>query len=219
MGSPVELEFAVDLESKPRLFGFLQLRRLAAGGEPDDVKIGEAEFAQSICSSPMALGNGRLETITDVVYVRPETFDAAHSRQVATEVGRINASLKEEERFCLLIGPGRWGSADPWLGVPVSWDQISRARTIVETSLPDFQVTPSQGTHFFQNMTSLRIRYFTVNNRGPQDRIGWEWLDAQPAIGESQYVRHLRLPRPLRILVDGRTNRGVILPPAKAPDD
>ncbi len=214
MGSPVELEFAVDLESSPRTFGFLQLRRLVAGGEPDDVRIGPEEYAQSICSSPMALGNGLLEDVEDIVYVRPETFDASQSRTIATEVGELNARLAAEERPYLLIGPGRWGSADPWLGVPVSWDQISQARTIVETSLPDFQVTPSQGTHFFQNMTSLRIRYFTVNNRSEEDRVDWDWLASRPAEHETKYIRHLRLSHPLRILVDGRHNRGVVLPPS-----
>lgn len=214
MGGPVELEFAVDLLSEPQTFGFLQLRRLVAGGEPEDVKIENEHFEESICSSSMALGNGLLGDVYDLVYVRPENFDASRSREIAQEVGEINRRLAEENRTCVLIGPGRWGSSDPWLGIPASWDQISQARTIVETSLPDFRITPSQGTHFFQNMTSLRIRYFTVNNRDVDDRVNWEWLAEAPAEYESDHVRHLRTDRPLRILVDGRSSRGVILPPA-----
>jgi hypothetical protein len=217
MGSPVEMEFALDLRGGTPYFGFLQLRRLVAGGEPEDVRLHPRQIEEAICYSEAALGNGRMDEIRDVVYVRPEAFDAAHSREIAQHVGNFNRSLLQEGRPYLLIGPGRWGSSDPWLGIPVTWDQISGVRTIVEASLPDFRVTPSQGTHFFQNMTSLRIAYFTVNPYGGEDRIDWEWLERHAAAGETDFVRLLRFERPIRIRVEGKTNRGVILGPAPDP--
>ena len=216
MGSPVEMEFAVDLDSDPAVFGFLQLRRLAAGGEPEDVELRPDQVEEAWCYSTGALGNGRMDDVADVVYVRPESFDAAHTREIAEEIGRINQRLVNEGRRYVLIGPGRWGSSDPWLGIPVGWDQISGARTIVEASLREFRVTPSQGTHFFQNMTSLRIAYFTVNPFAADDRIDWDWLAAQPVQLDGPFVRHVRFERPLRVRIEGRSNRGVLLPPAPA---
>jgi hypothetical protein len=213
MGSPVEMEFAIDLNPSTPSFGFLQLRRLVAGGEPEDVRLEGEQVERAWCYSSSALGNGRMDDIFDVVYVKPQGFDAARTREIALEVGTVNAALAEEGRRCILIGPGRWGSADPWLGIPVTWDQISSARVIIEASLEDFRVTPSQGTHFFQNMTSLRIAYFTVNPWAGEDRIDWEWLDAQPAVRGSKHLRHLRFNRPVAVRIEGVSNRGVLLPP------
>lgn len=217
MGSEVEMEFALDLHGDESTFGFLQLRRLAAGGELQDTMLAAGQIERAFCYSSSALGNGRMDDIRDVIYVRPEQFDAAHTREIAAQVGELNARLADEERRCILIGPGRWGSSDPWLGIPVSWDQISAARVIVETSLENFRITPSQGTHFFQNMTSLRIAYFTVNSYAGDDRIDWDWLEAQPVSRESGPVRHLRFEQPLHVRIEGRSNRGVILPPAPTP--
>ena len=168
---------------------------------------------QSVLFSSQALGNGKTDSIRDVVYVRPEAFDPAQSQAVADEVGRFNQQLREDHRRYVLIGPGRWGSSDPWLGVPVRWDQISAAKVIVETALEDFRVTPSQGTHFFQNMTARRIGYFTVNPFLGSDRVDWDWLAEQPAHAETEFLRHVRLDVPLRIRIDGRSGRGAILPP------
>lgn len=214
MGSPVEMEFAVDLSTQPAVFGFLQLRRLAAGGEPEDVSLRDEQIASAWCYSASALGNGRRDDLRDVVYVRCDRFDASRTREIADQVGSINRELAQRGERYVLVGPGRWGSSDPWLGIPVSWDQISGARAIVEASLRDFRVQPSQGTHFFQNVTSLRIAYFTVNPFAGEDRIDWAWLDAQPARFESDFVRHVRCANPLRIRIEGRSNRGVILPPS-----
>lgn len=214
MGSPIEMEFAADLTCRPAVFGFLQLRRLAAGGEPEDLVLRPQQVQEAWCYSESALGNGRRDEIADVVYVRPERFDPAHSREIAQEVGRLNRLLAAEHRSYVLVGPGRWGSSDPWLGIPVTWDQISGARAIVEASLRDFRVQPSQGTHFFQNVTSLRIAYLTVNPFAGDDRIDWDWLAGQPAQHESEFVRHLRFEASLRIRIEGRSKRGVILPPA-----
>jgi hypothetical protein len=219
MGSPVEMEFAVDLSEEAPTFGFLQLRRLVAGGEPEDVRLDPERVEQSWCYSSAALGNGRMDDIHDVIYVKPDTFDAAKTRQIAAEVGAMNAALAEEGRRYILIGPGRWGSADPWLGIPVTWDQISSARVIVEASLKEFRVTPSQGTHFFQNMTSLRIAYFTVNPWAGEDRIDWDWLKDQPAMRASDHIRHLRFATPVRVRIEGVSNRGVLLRPEDEIDD
>ena len=213
MGSEVEMEFAVDLRSDEATFGFLQLRRLAAGGEPEDVALRNEQIERALCFSTAALGNGRMNDLCDVIYVCPSAFDASRTRRIAEEVGEINAVLAAEGRRCILIGPGRWGSSDPWLGIPVTWDQISAARVIVETSLENFRVTPSQGTHFFQNMTSLRIAYFTVNSYAGDDRIDWDWLEGHARVRETDHVRHLRFDHPLQVRIEGRSNRGVILPP------
>lgn len=213
MGSPVEMEFAVDLGEELATFGFLQLRRLSAGGEPEDVHLERRQLDEAWCYSESALGNGRMDDLYDVIYVKPQSFDAARTRQIAAEVGAMNASLTEQGRRYILIGPGRWGSADPWLGIPVTWDQISSARVIIEASLKDFRVTPSQGTHFFQNMTSLRIAYFTVNPWGGADQIDWDWLDSQPAIRASDHIRHLRFATPVRVRIEGVSNRGVLMRP------
>ena len=127
----------------------------------------------------------------------------------------MNDDLNRAGRGCILIGPGRWGSADRWLGIPVTWDQISSARVIVETTLPDFAVTLSQGTHFFQNLTSLGVGYFMVDPSVDEGFIDWDWLDSQPAIEETQFLRHLRLRDPLDVRLDGRTRLGVIFKPAR----
>jgi hypothetical protein len=132
---------------------------------------------------------------------------------IAEEVGRLNAKLQEAERPYLLIGPGRWGSADRWLGIPVEWPQIAGARVIVETDLEDFKVTPSQGTHFFQNLTSFQVGYLTVNASDAGARIDWDWLKTVPAAEETRFLRHLHLFEPLTVLIDGRSGRAVVLKP------
>ncbi|RKZ11698.1 hypothetical protein DRQ32_05350 [bacterium] len=217
MGSPVEMEFAVDLQGDTPTFGFLQLRRLSAGSEPEDVKLEDDDAAAAWCYSTAALGNGRMDDICDVVYVKPDGFDAANTHQIAAEVGAMNSYLAEQGRRYILIGPGRWGSADPRLGIPVTWDQISSARVIVEASLEDFRVTPSQGTHFFQNMTSLRIAYFTVNPWAGEDRLDWDYLATQTAQRASDHLRHIRFDGPVPVRVEGVSNRGALLSPRPLP--
>ncbi|MEE8171068.1 MAG: PEP/pyruvate-binding domain-containing protein, partial [Phycisphaerae bacterium] len=163
MGCPVEIEFAVDLSTRPMEFGFLQIRPLVSEEEFESVHLEHVDVDDAVCFSTQSLGNGRMSDVHDVVYVKPDAFDASKTNQIATEVGRVNETLRKEGRSCVLIGPGRWGTADPWLGVPATWQQISTAQVLVETSLRDFVVAPSQGTHFFQNLTSLRIGYLAVN--------------------------------------------------------
>jgi hypothetical protein len=217
LGNPVEMEFAVDLTRKPAWFGFLQIRRLIAGGEPDDVRIDASHLEESLCMSLAALGNGQIEHLNDLVFVRPDHFDRAQTRAIAAQIGHVNDTLRRAGRPYVLIGPGRWGSADPWLGIPVRWDQINGARLIVEAALEAFRVEPSQGTHFFQNMTALKIGYFTVN---PFAGNGWLHWDELANVGEilaDGVVCHVRCRQPLRVRIDGRRGHGVLLPPERAP--
>ncbi len=155
----------------------------------------------------------RMGGIRDVLYVPGAKFDRARTMEIAEEVGRFNRGFVKEATSYLLIGPGRWGSSDRWLGIPVRWDQISGARVIVETDLEGFNITPSQGSHFFQNLTSFQVGYLTVNAGEGVSRLDWDWLDAQPAVAEGEFVRHIKLQEDLTVLIDGRSRRGVVLKP------
>jgi hypothetical protein len=220
MRCPVEMEFAAILDpaqALPATFGFLQVRPLVVGDELVTVELSPIELSQALCLSRQVLGNGILENLTDILYVQPSLFDPSQSPQTAAAVGRLNARLKAENLPYLLAGPGRWGSSDPWLGIPVSWEQISQARTIIEVGLPNMNVDPSQGSHFFQNITSLRIGYFTVPLRdsrqsGNSDHsfLDWDWLEGQAPQAQDGAVRWLHLASPLRIEIDGRSGKGVI---------
>jgi hypothetical protein len=163
----------------------------------------------------MVLGNGTVE-LHDLVMVDFERYDRMQSRAVAQQIARYNAELMAEERPYLLIGVGRWGSADPWLGIPVTWEQIAGARVIVESGLRDIRVSPSQGSHFFQNLTSFQVGYFTVNPEVGEGFVRWDWLAAQPAESERRTVRHLRFEQPLLVQMNGRKQQGVIYKPGAA---
>jgi CheY-like chemotaxis protein len=209
MGAPVEIEFAVDLGK--RELAFLQLRPLAMSHEMIELVIGDVDPGLLLCRSDSVLGNGRIDDIHDIVVVDRQRFERVSSRQAAAEIAQLNAELAR--RPYLLIGVGRWGSADPWLGIPVSWEQISGARVIVEAGFADFKVTPSQGTHFFQNLTSFDVGYFTVNPDAGDGFVDWDWLAAEPAVRETAYVRHLRTARPVVVKMNGKNGEGVILKP------
>lgn len=214
---PVEIEFAVSLSERvgePHEFGFLQIRPMVPGPRVGDLDIGDVAPEDTLGLASHALGDGLLDDIRDVVYVRPDRFVRARTQQVAEEVGLVNARLKAQNRQYLLIGPGRWGSADPWLGIPVRWAQVSGVRCVVETDLDDHHVDPSQGSHFFHNIMSFGIGYLTVDvHRG--DRLDLAWLDRQPAVEELNFVRHVRFDEPLEIALDGRKSLGVILKPGR----
>ena len=217
VAGPVEIEFAVDMSVTPMEFGFLQIRPIIVHEEYESVRLEDVSPDQALCYSERALGNGRISDLTDVVYVKPETFDAGKTREIAGQIGKINETLRTDERCAVFIGPGRWGTADRWLGIPVTWDQIACAQIIVETALENFMVTPSQGTHFFQNLTSLGVGYFSVDPNIKQGFINWSWLAEQNAIGETEFVRHVRLDAPLEVRIDGRSQRGVILKQSSDP--
>jgi len=216
LGAPVEIEFAANLTAgtgAPRELGFLQLRPLALSREVEALTLEDVEPARLLCRSSRVLGHGRIEDVRDLVVVDQHRFERAQSRQTAQEIARWNAELIALGAPYLLVGVGRWGSADPWLGIPVAWDQIAGARVIVEAGFRDFVVTPSQGTHFFQNLTSFNVGYFTVNPDAGEGQLDWAWLAGQPAVREASSVRWLRFERPLLIQMDGRRGEGVILKP------
>ncbi len=216
-GAPVEIEFAVDLlkpESALKEFGFLQLRPLALSRELTELQIGDVAREDLVCQSATVLGNGRIEDVRDLVVVDYDRFDRSKSRVAADEVAAFNAHLSSRGTPYVLIGVGRWGSADPFLGIPVTWDQISGARVIVETGFKDFRVTPSQGTHFFQNLTANDTGYFTVNPELGDGFVDWDWLSAQAVASAKSCVRHLTFERPVLIKMNGRRNEGVILKPS-----
>jgi hypothetical protein len=216
MGTPVEFEFAVNLctpPDTPREFAVLQLRPLALSREREELELGDLGAEQLVCRSSQVLGHGRIADVRDLVVVDQSRFERAQSQQTAAELARFNAELAAEGVPYVLIGVGRWGSADPWLGIPVTWDQISGARVIVEAGFRDFRVTPSQGTHFFQNLTSFNVGYFTVNPDAGDGFLDWDWLARLPARSETSCVRHLRLAKPVVVKMDGRRGQGVILKP------
>ena len=215
LGNPVEIEFAVRLPrgEEPADFGFLQIRPLTLARDHQELAIEDVDPAQVLCRSTKVLGNGRIENLHDIVVVDSHRFERSRSQEVAKAVAHFNASLNAENRPYLLIGVGRWGSNDPWLGIPVEWDEISGARAIVEAGFRDFRVTPSQGSHFFQNLTAFQVGYFTVNPDAGEGAVDWEWLADQPAIEEQECVRHLHFPDPLRVVMNSKKSQGVIFKP------
>ena len=216
MNRATEIEFAVRLDvpaGQPREFGFLQMRPLVLARESAALEIDDTDPARLLCLSPKVLGNGQVNGLHDVVVVDFHRFDRAQSRDAARAVARFNAELLSRGAPYLLIGVGRWGSTDPWLGIPVTWDEISGARVIVEAGFRDFRVTPSQGSHFFQNLTSFQIGYFTANPEHGEGFVDWDWLAAQPAESVEGHVRLLHFEQPLLVKMNGRQNRGVIYKP------
>ena len=216
LGRPVEIEFAVRLPQRadePADFGFLQLRPLVLSREGEDMPMEEVEPQRLVCQSSQVLGHGRLQDLRDVIVVDSHRFERARSHEVAQSVAHFNAKLSEQGIPYLLIGVGRWGSTDSWLGIPVAWDQISGARVIVESGFRDFRVIPSQGSHFFQNLTAFQIGYFTVNPDAGEGFVDWQWLAEQPAVEEHGCVRHLQFSLPAVVLMNGKTSRGMIFKP------
>ncbi|MDH3403516.1 MAG: PEP/pyruvate-binding domain-containing protein [Acidobacteriota bacterium] len=209
LGGPVEVELAVTLDAAARRarLGFLQVRPMVVSDEL--VEIGDDELAAPnlLLASRAVMGNGLDESIADVVYVKPEAFEARATRTIGQEIAERNTALLEEGRPYALIGFGRWGSSDAWLGIPVQWGQICGARVIVEATLPTMNPEASQGAHFFHNISSFAVPYLTVPHEATPG-IDWAWLNAQDAVAESDYVRHVRLAQPLLVKVDGRNRRG-----------
>ena len=216
MNCAVEAEFAGTLHPEnvfPAQFSILQVRPLVVQDELVKVELDDRQRAFAFCYSDQVLGNGITQAVRDIVFVKPSAFDAAKSPQIAGEVDRINSRLVAESTPYVLVGPGRWGSTDPWLGIPVKWSQISGVKVVIEACMPNMNVDPSQGSHFFQNMTSLRIGYFTVSMDRTHGFIDWPWLEAQPVAAETEYLKHVHLEAPLTVMIDGRKSQGVILKP------
>lgn len=216
MDKPVELEFVCDLNAKPGeniKFYLLQIRPIALKKNSVTLHPENIKKEETLIISPSALGNGIISDIYDIVYIKPQHFDASHNRDTVAMIEEINKQFLHEEKNFILIGPGRWGSSDPWLGIPVKWPQISAARLIIESGLKNYQIDPSQGTHFFQNLTSFQVGYFTINPFNNNGFFDIEFLDKQPAIFENEVLRHVRFQNPMMIKIDGKKNFGIVEKP------
>ena len=213
MKTCVEIEFAANLDRGGRLsiFNVLQIRPIANAAAETSYDWSKVNPEQALVYSESALGTGMVEGVTDVVYLRPEAFDPSKTQIMAEQVTALNARMREEGRGYVLIGFGRWGSSNPWLGVPIKWSDISEAKVIVECGLDNFRIEPSQGTHFFQNMTSFGVGYMTVNPYAGEGTLSFDRLDAAEMVGETEFLRHVRFDKPLEICIDGVNNKGVCL--------
>jgi hypothetical protein len=216
LNNPVEIEFAINIDperKKSVLFNLLQIRPIVENTERIKDKLEEIPLSDTIILSNSALGNGTINGICDLIYVKTENFTAAKNQEIAIKLNEINDGFLKTGRNYILIGPGRWGSSDPWLGIPVKWPQISAARVIIESGLNNYRVDPSQGTHFFQNLTAFRVGYFTINPFIGDGFTDFDFLSSSDAFFEDQYLRHIRFPEPLVIKIDGRKKIGVIMKP------
>ncbi len=209
IGSPVELEFAmsIDQASGKQRFAILQVRPMMEESVDINIDLSEVDRSKAMCICSQSLGNGIIEGISDVVYVHPGRLDRMHTMDLTSEIEAIDAALRAEERPYVLIGPGRWGSSDPSLGIPVQWDQIMGSRAIVEVPMSDIHVEPSQGTHFFQNIITFNIGYLTI---GADDFVDWDWLDSIEASAESGPLRHVHLDKPMKVILDSRDSEAII---------
>jgi hypothetical protein len=212
MGCPVEIEFSVNLcpqkGGEPE-FALLQIRPMTARAEHLKVDIRDEEIARAFCYSANALGNAVKTEIADILFVKPDDFEPGRTVEIAREIGKMNAQLVSQERKYLLIGPGRWGSADRWLGIPVNWSEICGVGAMVETTFTELKADPSQGSHFFHHITTLGISYIAIAEHG-EDFLDWNWLTSLPVKAESLYVAHIKLDKPITLKVDGRKSRCVM---------
>jgi CheY-like chemotaxis protein len=216
MNNPIEIEFAANLNpapGNPRVFALLQIRPIVSANDGLNEDISKIAPNDTLLISRSSLGNGVVSGIIDLVYVKPGNFNAANNGEVALRVGALNDQFLAAGQNYILVGPGRWGSSDPWLGIPVKWPQISAARVIVESGLANYRIDPSQGTHFFQNLTSFGVGYFTINPYMNDGYYDVAWLDEQPAVYEDEYIRHVRTSSPMVIKMDGKKSFGVVLKP------
>ena len=217
MNSPIEIEFAATLDvpkDQEQVFNFLQIRQIVLNEQGIRIEVENVNLLDTIIYSVAALGNGIFKGIRDIIYVRTDNFQPAKSIHIAASIERINQAFVGRQEGYVLVGPGRWGSTDPWLGIPVKWAQLSAARVIVEAGIENYRIDPSQGTHFFQNVTSFGVGYFTVNHYIKDGHYDTEYLSAQTSAYEDEYIRHIRFEAPMNIMIDGRTNKGVIYKPS-----
>ncbi len=216
MGRPVEIEFAVNIkDQKEAVFYLLQVRPIVDNREVVSEDLSQIKKTETVLYSENALGNGVCNEVRDVVYVKTNAFDASNNALIARQIEKLNQTFVDKDKNYVLVGPGRWGSSDPWLGIPVKWPHISQAKVIVESGLENYRIEPSQGTHFFQNLTSFGVGYFTMNpfleNDGLFDE---EFLNNQPAVDETDFIRHVRFDNPLTIKINGKKKIGVVMKPS-----
>ncbi|WP_372745899.1 PEP/pyruvate-binding domain-containing protein [Lutibacter sp.] len=213
MRNPIEIEFAVNLDvpqGKRKEFSFLQIRPIVESNETVSKLPKNFNINDTIIYSESALGNGKYDHINDFVYVKPETFNSANTRQIAAAVEKINKKFINADKQYILVGPGRWGSSDPWLGIPVIWPQISAAKIIVESGLNNFRIDPSQGTHFFQNLTSFQVGYLTINPFINDGFFDVDYLNKHDAVYEDEFLRHICFKEPLSVIIEGKNNKAAI---------
>lgn len=215
MGIPVEIEFALsfDEDQKQPIFYVLQIKPLIQQANRGDIDINEIKPGQFLVFSEKSMGNGRDNTIKDVIWVDPDNFDRSKTDAMAEEIGLLNEELKELERRYILIGPGRWGTRDRWLGIPVTFSQISSAKAIVEADLSDFRVESSLGSHFFHNVTSMNISYMSVPWNSDKPGLDWDWLKSKKPVKRGKYCVWTSFDEAFTILMDGRKSRSIILKP------
>lgn len=215
MNKPIEMEFAVNLDTQeePKIFNVLQVRPIVTGSEEEDIDLSDATEENSLILSNSTLGNGVVSDIRDFIYVKPESFDPAKTVEMAQRISHLNDQFVERRENYILCGPGRWGSRDHWLGIPVVWSQISAARLIIEAGLKDFFIEPSQGSHFFQNLTSFRVSYFTIFPFKKDGFYNTKLLDQLDAVYEDPFIRHVRFNTPLTVKSDGKSSKGAVYLP------
>ncbi len=215
MGCPVEIEYAANLSKKgtPASFAFLQIRPLVTGEEAEEVCIDRKDNKRCLLLSNRAMGNGLFDTINNLIFVKQECFDIEKTSEIAAEIGKLNADMISKGLNYVLFGFGRWGTANPLLGIPVSYSQISHAKVICEISTEELNVEPSQGTHFFHNIASCRIGYISIDMTDEENKLDWDWLNSQKVTQELDYVKLIRMDKPFITKIDGRTGKGVILKP------
>ncbi len=213
MGAPVEIEFAVDLnldENKETSLYLLQVKPLIGNSQNYNINLQKSDIKKAVLFSENAMGNGNIKDVKDVIFVPPETFDKSKTEQIAQEIAELNKKMIKENKSYVLIGPGRWGTRDKWIGIPVNWTQISKAKVIVETSLEDFPLEASAGSHFFHNVTSMNVAYLSVNHKSANCLIKWDTLNNQSINEATEFVKHIEFKKPLRIQIDGKKRIAVI---------
>ncbi len=213
LGTPVEIEFAVDLnkDSKGRTFFYLlQIKPLIGSAHDYSIDPSKIEEDKIVLKTSHGMGNGKITDIRDVVYVDVDAFDKAQTREMAVEIEQINSRMKVEGRPYVLIGPGRWGTRDPWIGIPVTWTQISQAKVIIETDLEDYPLEASGGSHFFHNVTSMNVGYLSVQHHEKDAYVNWNLLNQQPLVEQTRYFKHIQFNNPITIRMDGRKRMAII---------
>jgi len=213
LGAPVEIEYAVDLnkdeQGRPSFY-LLQIKPLVGSSEDYQINLDEVDNDSLLLYAERSMGNGKVDNIRDVVYVKPDMFNKTMTREIIPEIEAINVEMVGNGTKYVLIGPGRWGTRDRFIGIPVAWPQISNARVIIEMSLPEFPLDASLGSHFFHNVTSMNVGYFSVQHDSGNDFINWEKLEMQKVISEGDYIKHVRFEEPLTIIMDGKKRTSLI---------
>lgn len=218
MNKPIEIEFAVNLNKNKEgeyTFNLLQIRPIAESTESERVELEEVNIEEAVIYSDSSMGNGIYSDIQDIVYVKPDTFKAANNLKLPSIIEKINSDFQKQDKNYILIGPGRWGSSDHWLGIPVIWPQISQSRIIVESGMHNYRIDPSQGTHFFQNLTSFQVGYLTVNPYIKQGALDYKYLDSMPATYEDEFIRVVHFDEELSIKLDGKNSKAVVFKPSE----